>query len=419
MTSSGGGSTPSASAGAVSVSRLIHRIWVASSGTATASPVSSSPMHAGEHDAEEHRQHLADVRREQEAQELADVGEDAAPLADRGDDRGEVVVGEDHVRRLLRHVGAGDAHRDADVGRLQRRRVVDAVAGHGDDVARRPGARRRSAACAPARRGRRPTVVAHASPQPSSSSGSSSAPVSASVRPARRCRGRRRCAPAVRGWSPVIMITRTPAAARLGDRRPRLRARRVDDADHPEVDELAARRDSSSARSLVAGQRAVGDRQRAQRDGRRAGRRWRGSRCGARRRAAAAAPAHAARAVHRASSTSGAPLVTTAMPRLALASTLQRAHQLALRGERDLADALEPRPARLGQARDLAPRRRGTPPRWDRPGSIHSPSSSRSTASLARLPADEHGADLVEQRPARRAGGRRRAARPRAGSRCR
>ena len=57
--------------------------------------------HAGEHDAEEHRQHLADVRREQEAQELADVREDPAALAHGGDDRGEVVVGEDHVRRLL------------------------------------------------------------------------------------------------------------------------------------------------------------------------------------------------------------------------------------------------------------------------------------------------------------------------------
>ena len=35
------------------------------------------------------------------------------------------------------HVGAGDAHRDADVGLLERGRVVHAVAGHGDDVAAR------------------------------------------------------------------------------------------------------------------------------------------------------------------------------------------------------------------------------------------------------------------------------------------
>jgi len=44
MTSSGGGSRPIASAGAVSVSRLIQRIWVASSGTATVPLASSSPI---------------------------------------------------------------------------------------------------------------------------------------------------------------------------------------------------------------------------------------------------------------------------------------------------------------------------------------------------------------------------------------
>ena len=47
----------------------------------------------------------------------------------------EVVVGEDHVGGLLGHVGAGDAHRHADVGGLERGRVVDAVAGHRDDRA--------------------------------------------------------------------------------------------------------------------------------------------------------------------------------------------------------------------------------------------------------------------------------------------
>ena len=40
----------------------------------------------------------------------------AAAFLDRGDDRREVVVGEDHVGRFLGDVGAGDAHRDADVG---------------------------------------------------------------------------------------------------------------------------------------------------------------------------------------------------------------------------------------------------------------------------------------------------------------
>ena len=62
------------------------------------------------------------------------VVEGAAQL-DRLDDRREVVVGQDHHRGLLGDLRAGDAHRDADVGLLQGRRVVHAVAGHRDDVA--------------------------------------------------------------------------------------------------------------------------------------------------------------------------------------------------------------------------------------------------------------------------------------------
>ena len=62
----------------------------------------------------------------------------ARPFFDRGDDRGEVVVGEHHVGGLFRHVRPGDAHGDADVGLLQRRRVVHAVAGHRHDRARAP-----------------------------------------------------------------------------------------------------------------------------------------------------------------------------------------------------------------------------------------------------------------------------------------
>ena len=58
-----------------------------------------------------------------------------AAVLDRPHDGGEVVVGQDHHRGVLRHLGAGDAHGHADVGLLERRRVVHAVAGHGDDVA--------------------------------------------------------------------------------------------------------------------------------------------------------------------------------------------------------------------------------------------------------------------------------------------
>jgi hypothetical protein len=67
--------------------------------------------------------------------ELADVVEDAPPGLDRGDDRGEVVVGEHHRRRLAGDVCACEPHRDADVGAAERRRVVDAVSRHRDDVA--------------------------------------------------------------------------------------------------------------------------------------------------------------------------------------------------------------------------------------------------------------------------------------------
>ena len=66
---------------------------------------------------------------------LHQVVVEAAAALDRGHDRGEVVVGEDHLGRVLGDLGAGDPHGHADVGAGQRRRVVHAVAGHGDDVA--------------------------------------------------------------------------------------------------------------------------------------------------------------------------------------------------------------------------------------------------------------------------------------------
>ena len=69
--------------------------------------------------------------------ELADVVVDAPALLDGVDDRREVVVGEHHRGRLAGDVGAGEAHRDADVGGPQRRGVVDAVAGHRDHVPER------------------------------------------------------------------------------------------------------------------------------------------------------------------------------------------------------------------------------------------------------------------------------------------
>ena len=67
-------------------------------------------------------------------QEFADVAVDRAPLLDRGDDRGEVVVRQDHIGRLLRHIGAGNAHGNTDIGFLERGSIVHAVTRHGHDL---------------------------------------------------------------------------------------------------------------------------------------------------------------------------------------------------------------------------------------------------------------------------------------------
>ena len=102
---------------------------------------SSCTGSAGSSRAEQDRgqqdQRLARVGRQRPDDELGEVVEDAAAFLHGGLDGGEVVVGEDHGGRAFRHVGAGDAHGHADVGLLERGRVVHAVAGHGDDVAAR------------------------------------------------------------------------------------------------------------------------------------------------------------------------------------------------------------------------------------------------------------------------------------------
>ena len=81
-----------------------------------------------------HQQNLPDVRREQVRQILLDVGEDDAAFFDRRDNRREVVVEQRDGRGFLADVRASDAHRDPDVGLLERGSVVHAVSGHRDDV---------------------------------------------------------------------------------------------------------------------------------------------------------------------------------------------------------------------------------------------------------------------------------------------
>eukprot|EP00825_Cyclidium_porcatum_P005016 TRINITY_DN12395_c0_g1_i1.p2 TRINITY_DN12395_c0_g1~~TRINITY_DN12395_c0_g1_i1.p2 ORF type:complete len:547 (+),score=68.21 TRINITY_DN12395_c0_g1_i1:2-1642(+) len=86
-------------------------------------------------DGAEDGEDLARVARQQEEDGLPDVVVDVAALGDGRGDGLEVVVHEDHVGRALGHVGSGYAHGHADIGRLEARRVVHAVARHGHDVA--------------------------------------------------------------------------------------------------------------------------------------------------------------------------------------------------------------------------------------------------------------------------------------------
>ena len=99
--------------------RIVSR-EAGSRASATAGRPSVSEVH-GQHLDDGHRhaeagqdrdreQHdLAEVRREQEGDELAHVVADPPALADRGDDRREVVVGEDDLGRLARRLGARSA----------------------------------------------------------------------------------------------------------------------------------------------------------------------------------------------------------------------------------------------------------------------------------------------------------------------
>ncbi|EXI65151.1 MAG: hypothetical protein AW08_03423 [Candidatus Accumulibacter adjunctus] len=85
----------------------------------------------------EHGEDGPDVGGQLEADELDDVVVDRPAFLDRPHDAGEIVVGQHHGGGFAGDIGSGDAHGDADVGGLQRRCIVDAVAGHGDDLATR------------------------------------------------------------------------------------------------------------------------------------------------------------------------------------------------------------------------------------------------------------------------------------------
>ena len=83
-----------------------------------------------EGDREGKNHHLPSVGRKQEVDEAQHVLVDGPASSNRRDDRRVVVVGEHQVGRRPRRVGPALAHRDADVGGLQSRDVVDAIPGH-------------------------------------------------------------------------------------------------------------------------------------------------------------------------------------------------------------------------------------------------------------------------------------------------
>jgi len=117
------GSTPSDMAGGPSMMMLIHKIWIAVNGVAKPNNgahnrVSMAPM----------------LVEKLKTHELDDVVVYGATFLHRADDAGEVVVREHQCGGFFRYLGAGNAHRHADVGGFQCGGVVDAIAGHGDDV---------------------------------------------------------------------------------------------------------------------------------------------------------------------------------------------------------------------------------------------------------------------------------------------
>ena len=91
--------------------------------------------HETQEDRRKDRQGLATVSRKHEKDGFLDVIVDGATFADGSGDRGEVVVGEDHLGGFLRDFRAFDAHGDTDVGLLERRSVIDPITGHGDHLA--------------------------------------------------------------------------------------------------------------------------------------------------------------------------------------------------------------------------------------------------------------------------------------------
>ena len=259
----------------------------------------------------------------------------------------------------LRDVGAGDPHRDADVGRLQRRRVVHAVAGHRHDRAAAAAARCTMRSLCSGIDARVDRDLAHRARPARRRSAARELGAGDGAAVARRCRAPRAMTAAVRGWSPVIISGRMPASAparpppsprRAAGRSSRSVRRRRDRCSSRSCGTVAALRAGAS----VGSRRAATPSVRSASPGERLVRapdllaplgRQRHARCVADELAGAAREQHVRRALGEHDARG---------PRARRRDA--RAHQLALRRERHLADARQARVERLRAQPRLARR---------------------------------------------------------------
>src|SRR5690554_277778 len=79
---------------------------------------------------DKNQQHLPHIGREQELNGFQNIVVDTTPLLHCPDDGSEVIVGEDHIGGILRHLRTHDTHRYTYIGLLECRRIVHPVTGH-------------------------------------------------------------------------------------------------------------------------------------------------------------------------------------------------------------------------------------------------------------------------------------------------
>ena len=82
-----------------------------------------------------YRNHFANVCSQKESYGLFNVCINASSFSDSGNDGCEVIVCQSHIGSTFCNVGSGNPHSTSDVGGFQCRCIIDAVSGHGNDLA--------------------------------------------------------------------------------------------------------------------------------------------------------------------------------------------------------------------------------------------------------------------------------------------